>query len=430
MGSGGSSLEPYLDKKIRIFIQDQALYTMTEGFLRALGFTNVETTTVSGSYISSVQQLFQLLRKDDDIILVNPPLVVTSGTTKIKKDIHEFFRDLHRMMEQQNRKNSLQVISRCIPIFAEAKLLQMRERLLFGLAEFGVSAAFILKPQESLVGLSARAQKELKAELMRERFDEIKEYLIEFLTMDREEVLENIKNRLSEEELQKKKLEADRYMAEAEELKKTGNFEEAINAYKKAIDAYPQNVDAYLESGKAYVRIQKYTRALQRFQQATTIAEDLPTPNQEIGNMRVKQVKEMIERGEDPDSPEIKQYMSEAVEHFGVALKKASELKPLGEDQTEDIAKESVAKIAGQMFKLGLGEDLGSDHPFTRQLASIAGSALNDISKDDPGHKHPAQLIGMGLAAIEMGNFDDAERHLFMASKDKEHFSDACFELN
>ncbi|MDH5542983.1 MAG: tetratricopeptide repeat protein, partial [Nitrospinota bacterium] len=321
MGPGESGvatadiLEEHLDKKIRLFIFDKSTLSQSENFLRALKFNNVEVSPVPASYISAIQQLYLLLKKDDDLILVNPPLTVVNGKTKIKKDITEYFSELKRLVHQKSKSDSIELLSKCVPIFPEANMLQIREKLLLSLAEFGITGAFILKQQESLIGLSQAAQKEKKAELMAERFNEIRTYLIDHFSTNPDDAIKNIRLKMDEKELTRKKKESQKWMSQAEEYKKTKNYEEAINCYKKAIDAYPKDPAAYMESGKTYVRIQKYSRALERFKQASEISEDLPTPNQEIGNLRITQAREMIAKGANPENPQVKELLRDAIDN-------------------------------------------------------------------------------------------------------------------
>ena len=436
MGPGESGvatadiLAEHLDKKIRLFIFDKSTLSQSENFLRALKFNNVEVSPVPASYISAIQQLYLLLKKDDDLILVNPPLTVINGKTKIKKDITEYFSELKRLVNQKSKSDSIELLSKCVPIFPEANMLQIREKLILSLAEFGITGAFILKQQESLIGLSQAAQKEKKAELMAERFNEIRTYLIEHFSTNPDDAIKNIRVKMDEKELTRKKKESQKWMNQAEEYKKTKNYEEAINCYKKAIDAYPKDPAAYMESGKTYVRIQKYSRALERFKQASEISEDLPTPNQEIGNLRITQAREMIAKGANPENPQVKELLRDAIDNFQTAFSKASQLKPL--DPYKDTApdKEATAKIASDIFRLNLNADFGHGNDIVKKLSGLANESLKNSTGIDPEQLHPSQTISLGLGALDRGDYEEAEKLLFMAAKNRDYFSDATHEIN
>jgi hypothetical protein len=58
----------------------------------------------------------------------------------------------------------------------------------------------------------------------------------------------------------------------------------------------PDEPEAYLEGGRMLVKKRKYTAAMRMFRDAEAVAEDLPTPNQEIGLLRVAQVKDYLDQ--------------------------------------------------------------------------------------------------------------------------------------
>ena len=424
------TLEEHLDKKIRLFIFDKSTLSQTENFLRALKFSNVEVTPVPASYINAIQQLYLLLKKDDDLILVNPPLVVINGKTKIQKEITDYFGELKRLSKQKSRDDSIGLLSKCVPIFSEANMLQIREKLLLALSEFGITGAFILKQQESLIGLSQTAQKEKRAELMAERFNEIRTYLIDHFNTNPDDAIQNIRIKMDEKELSRKKKEALKWMNQAEEYKKTKNYEEAINCYKKAIDAYPKDPQAYMESGKTFVRIQKYSRALERFKQASELSEELPTPNQEIGNLRIHQARELISKGTDQNSPEVKELLNDAIGNFKTAFSKASELKQLNPNKNDAPDKEAISKIASDIFRLNLGADFGHGNDIVKKLSQMANESLKSTVGVEIEQLHPSQSISLGLAALDSGNYEEAEKMLFLAARNRDFFADASYEIN
>ncbi|MDH5543050.1 MAG: tetratricopeptide repeat protein [Nitrospinota bacterium] len=436
MGAGNEAvdaedpLSDYLDSKIRLFINDKAILSQTKQFLLALKFTNIEVTNVDPSYTGALNQLLPLMMKDTDLILVNSPTAVRAGRTTIKKNILVFFHDFKRLLEDRSKRDSMTLISKCVPIFSEASLQQIREQLVVNLSKFGVSSAFILKQQESLVGLNPGEQKEKKNQQMVERFNEIKTYLIEYFNKDQDAAIQNIKSKQNEVELSRKKQEADNQMKKGAELKKAGRFEEAIDCYRKAIELYPDDPEAYMESGRAYTRVQKYSSAMTRFKQASEVSEDLPTPNKEIGNLIISQVKEKIRKGADPESPEIKKYLNSAVQNFESAMKKAEGLKKLSPDDSREPSIEAVSKIAGDIFKMNLGTLLGKDHEMVRKIGSLAHKTLNNAAGGNPEKLHPAQQITLGLGALEAGNYQEAEKLLFLSAKDEEHLADAAEEIN
>jgi tetratricopeptide (TPR) repeat protein len=424
------ALEKHLAKKIRIFISDKAIMSQLQNFLQALKFTNVEVAKVDFTYKGSIVQLAPILFRDDDLVIVSPPLSVATGKTVIKKDITDFFTDVKFFLENKGKMDTVKYLSKCVPIFSEAKLIQIREKCLLSLSELGVTAAFILKKQESMVGLSQSAAKEKKNELMIDRFNEIKGYLIEYFSEDRDDAISKIKERLDEKDLSKKKGEADGWMKKGQQLKEEGRFEEAIVCYRKAIDTYPQDAESYIESGRTYIKVNKHGRALGRFKEAKEVAEELPTPDKEIGNLVMMQVKAKIKGGADPNSPEIKKYLSAAVNSYKTALSKASTVKKINPDGKREPDKEALGRVAGDIFRTDVSSILGPKHEIVKELGALARESFKNSKNSPPEELHPAQLVTLALAAIDQSDFLEAEKLLFIAAADREFLSDAAEEIN
>ena len=425
-------LEPYLGAKIRLCIFDRMLLSQTQKVLTALKFKDVEAVSVNPGYIESVRQVAALLMEDAELVLLNPPLFVSSGRTKQEKSYNDFFSDL-KILVGRSRRNWMEYLAKGVPILAEASLSEIREMLLMSLAEYGVSAAFILAKQASLIGMTPDAKmEEAKAQLI-ERFQAIREYLIEYFG-ERDEALGRLKRRRDEmeeeQQLSASKGEAAKWMAEADKFKKSRDWEQAIMCYKRAIDAYPADPEAYLESGRAFVVVKQYPKALTRFRQAEEVARDLPTPNKEIGHLRVLQVTEMVDQGEPPDSPKVQALLAEAGNSFQRALDKAATIKPLHAGDDPDRAEKATLDIVQDIVKLNLEEVVGPRNPVAQELLAMATKALPQAAMTDPEQMPAAHLVVMGWNFFREGNSAEAERYLFLALKDKDQYDKTCSEIN
>ncbi|MBW1713311.1 MAG: tetratricopeptide repeat protein, partial [Deltaproteobacteria bacterium] len=213
-------------------------------------------------------------------------------------------------------------------------------------------------------------------------------------------------------------------------LKQAGNYEQAIQCYKRAIEALPESPEPYLESGRMHVKLKQYPKALRRFKEASEIARDLPTPNQEIGIMRVLQVRELIEQGYSPQSSGIEEFLNEAADHFEISLDKASRIKPLHADDDPDRPEKAVLEVANEIFKTNLAELLGTDHPIAQKIDALVTSAIFKASKDARQGLEPLRLISTAWYMFNSGQTGEAENFLFQAAKSEEYFEQACREIN
>ncbi len=426
----GDVLAPFREKPIHLFIFEKPLREQLRLILSALKFTNVVEHAAGSGYLESVKLLSQLLIKKDGLFLVNPPQAAVSqgGKVRVAKDITDYFSSIKVLLSKARRQETA-LMAKCVPVFQDIQFTQKRELTILQLSKFGIAGVFILKKQEPLGKLSPQLRKIRMQEQVMERFQEVREYLQDFLP-HLDGAKEIAQERQEELELSERKAKADAIMQEAAKAKQARDWDRAVLCYKRAIDIYPHDPDAYMESGKVYVRLQKYPRALMRFSQAQELAEGLPEPNKHIGLVRILQVQERIEQGDAPDSPDAMALLDEAIENFDVALKKAMEIKPLTADEEEGKrSRETVARIAGEIMKLDLKESLGKRHPAVRALGNMARTAIEQVAPEGVDQLPSSHLIFLGLAALDSQQFDEAERLLFRAAADKEAFEEACDEI-
>ena len=425
-------LDEFLGLDIRLFIFDRYLLSQIERVLAALHFSRVAAIPINGGYMESVRQLAPVLRDRPDLVLASPPLVVRGGGKTVTKELRDFFSDVRILLSKKDN-DGMDLLGRCLPVVVEASLSEIRERLLLTLAEFGVSGAFILGKQAPLMGLPPAKKTALAQEQLIERYNELKAYLTEYLT-GRDDAFEQLKSqqteRAEEADLTRRKAEADRWMAEADKLKKARNYDQAIACLKKAVQALPDDPEPYLETGRTHVKMKAYPKALSWFRQAGEVAEDLPAPDEEIGQMRLTQVKEMIEQGTSPNDPEIKAYLDEAADHLSLALEKAAAIKPLHDADTTNRADDIVLAIANGIFKSELANSLGLHHPLVHKINALAGQALADVSGEDPDRMTPMQQISLGWSLFNQGQFNQALDNLFQALESGEYFRETATEIN
>lgn len=426
---GNDSLAPYLDSPVNLIIHDRMLRDQLRIILAMLGFGNVTVHPASRNYLENVRQTSQLLMKKKGLFLINPPQAIfgPGGKVRVKKEIPDFFLSVKSLVEK-TRRDVLKTMSQCVPIFPDIQLPQKREAMILKLAQHGVSGAFILTPQESLASLSPSYRKIRLEEQINERMKEVRDYLGEYLPhMDG--AVDKVMEKQEEIELSKRKDEADKWMEEGVKAKESGDFDRAVHCFTKAIELYPADPMAYLESGRAYTRLKQYPKALLRFNQAERVAESIPEPNKEIGTVRVLQVKDRLSRGESPKSPAIRELLEDALKHFETALKKAMKLKPLSPDDDKDPAAEGVTRIAGDIMKLNLQAMLGKGHPAVQKLSGLVRKAFDAATPGQAEQAPPNQLIVLGLAALNDGDYLAAERLFFKAAKDETLFAEACNQI-
>ncbi|MBI5178895.1 MAG: tetratricopeptide repeat protein [Nitrospinae bacterium] len=419
---GTDPLQPYRNNNIRLFIRDASLRQQAQTIMeKLLNFTNVASINPGQSNKDNIEKLCRLLMTEDSHVLFSPPPAKgNSAETKIEA-LNDFLLSVQARIRQSGKELEKinRYMSRIVPILEEAENYQMRMKYIMALAEFRITDVFLLPYPES---------KQMEGQIQ-ERLPILHNYLIEHFT-EKEQRLERIEASKAEADLSERKQEAEKLMRQAEDYKRTGNYEEAVQCYNKAIDVMPDDPSAYIESGRGYTKLKKYNRAIQRFTEAEEVAEEIPAPNQEIAAVRIVQVKEMIAQGLDPDSPEIEKLLNEAVGHYKAALGKASELKPLHQDDKSDRSAEAVSKIAGAIFKLELAETLGSRHAAVKELGTLARDSLQSAVKGTEEELPPSQMICLALADVDKGEFEAAEKLLFKAAADKKYTLEASRELN
>ena len=219
-------------------------------------------------------------------------------------------------------------------------------------------------------------------------------------------------------------------MSEAARHKKKGEFDAAINLLRQAIETYPKDIEPYLESGRLYVRKKEYGRALSRFSQAEELFMDAPAPNQEIGAMRLTQVKEKIEAGADPADPEITAWVNEAVANYQQAHAKAVEVAGRVSGDQGLSQDGNIAAIGQELLKWDLGELLGAGHPAVKDLFSLVEQTTEGLDKMPIEQLTGRQCVSLGLLALEKGDLINAKKYYFQGLKDRERFAEVCTEVN
>ncbi len=367
--------------RLHVFISDRILTDQIQRILSALKFTNVTVQKASANYLENARQLVKILIQEQGLVLTGPPLELRDarGGVVSQKNIKDFFINVQTLL-QKCHKDDTRFLHRCIPIFQDISFLQKRESIILGLAPFGIATAFILKKQDSLMGLHPSRRQALLQEQLMERFQEMRAYLEEFLP-NMEGALEKTLEKKEEMELSLRKEESDQWLAKAEEFKRAQDFNQAVQCYHRAIELFPANPQLYLESGRTYVRLRKYPLAFQRFRQAEEVSAAMPLPNMEIGVLRMTQVREMVDEGAAPDSPEVMSLLEEAVGSFQTAFTKASKIPELAQTdgKPRNRSQEALMDIAGEIFKLDTETLLGKNHPAVIALRTEARGALGKV---------------------------------------------------
>lgn len=422
-------LAPYKEEPLHLFVRDKALREQLGVILTILGFMNVKVHPTEGGYLDNVRRLGALLVQSQGIFLINPPLIIygQGGQGKVVKELPDFFNDLSLVL-QRSKKGAAHIIAKCVPVFPDIQFAQKREKTIAAVAGFGVTGCFILKPQESLSGLNPNFYRLRMKEQIMERLEELREYLEEYLP-HREGAFDRLMQKREERELSERKAEADTWMRNGQKARAGGDFEHAIECFKKAIDLFPQDPEAYLESGRVYVQVRQYPKALLRFSQAEEVAESIPEPNKEIGNVRVEQVKERVGNGESPDGPGIMELLEDALANFEAALKKAERIQAINAERGEPQNTEGISKLAGEIMKLDLKSVLGKRHPMVKRFGDLARDSFKKIASADPSALEPRQLLFLGLAAMDDKNWLEAEELFFRAADVPEVFAEACSEI-
>ncbi|WP_156360609.1 tetratricopeptide repeat protein [Dethiosulfatarculus sandiegensis] len=418
-------LGPYLEVPVKLFIADSALLKQTKAVLEQLKFQDVRSIAVQANYFMAMRQLFSELTNFEGVVLVNhPPQKVkdTAGMSYEDMNFEDFYKGV-ASFNKSSRRNTADLLNKCVPIFISAQDSDIRMRIVEELFSYGIMAAFMLRVQDYRMPA---------AEQLEERIRELQDYLLEFF-LHRNQKLTEFKEYKSAEDLKERRAKSENLMAEVERLKQAKEFDKAIALCRQAIEVLPTDPGAYLESGKLLVKKKKYPPALQMFRDAEKVADDLPAPNQEIANLRVEQVKDYVhkrkEAGLPIDQGVLDNYLKEANESFKAAIKKAERIQAVRSQGQEERRKDAVAGIAENILTLGVQELLGPGNPLVRQLGQLAQETLSNTIQGE-GELAPKHLVQFGLLAFFDGDLPKALNYLKKASQDPESFEDACKKLN
>ena len=424
--------ESIREKKVHLFIHDQVLPQQSRWALNKLGFQEIGETRVKPGYFEAVRQLPALLSSRPDLVLVNPPLALGPVGKRVTKEFRDFFSDVSLLLSRTGA-DPMDRLSLCVPLFTEAQLTEIRERFLLSLAEYGVTGAFILAKQDSLLGLRGESKEEALRDHLEQRKGEIRSYLEEYF-QDRDQALERLKARremhLEEEELTRRRQEAEKWMREGQQLKKSGNYEQAVKCYKRAIEALPDSPEPYLESGRSHVKLRQYPLALRRFKEAGQVAEELPIPDKEIGVMRVQQVQELMGQGYPASHERVVVFLGQAAVHFQRSLDKAARITPLHKGDDPRRGERSVMEVTNTILKTNLTELLGPRHPMAQKISAMTTEAMAKHGPGETQEPAPLQLIGTGWHLFNTGKLSEAEQHCFQAAEAEDFFQTACREIN
>lgn len=424
--SGGESpLAPYLATPLKLFVHDRALAAQLTTVLAQLGFASLSQVAVKPSFFEAMRQLYGEVTGFDGLVLVNHPPKRVSDSSGIS-DQDMAFADFYKGVASFNtssRRSTADLLGKCLPVFVSPQDADIRMRIVSELFGFGIMAVFMLSVQP--LGMS-------KEEQLDERKYELGQYLQEFFeTRDRK--VQEYKEYKSAEELAERRAQAERLMAEVEQLKTAGDFEKAIAICRQVTEVLPTDPDAFLEGGRLLVKRKKYPPAMQMFRDAEKVAEDLPTPNREIAALRIAQVKDHVNNrrraGQAVDESKVAQWMAEAVEGFSTALNKSEKIRAVDAAAAAVKRTDFQAGIAEEIMTQNLGAFLGEDSEHLRALNHLARDTLENKVKG-ADELDPRYLTQFGLMAFQDGDVDEAERILVQAAQNPETFQDACTKLN
>ena len=421
----GTPLGPYKDTHVRLFIADPVLLKQIYEVLANLGFGQVSIVKADPNYFQAMRQLYGDLRGFEGLCLVNQPMRKMSDSSGRQYSDHgfkDFFEGVASFFEKANR-NPADYIKNCVPVFVAPQDQDIRSRYIEELFPFGIVGAFML----GVLDYHAKHDEQIE-----ERTNELHAYLLEYF-QQKNRKLSELKEYKSAAELRERKAKADGIMAEVEKLKAALDFDKAIALCRQVIDLLPTDPEPYLESGRLLVKKKRYPPAMQMFNDASKISEQSPAPYEEIGNLRVAQTKDYVEKkrsmGQEPDPGVIKGFLDEAAQNYDQALKKAKNIKALQNSDQSAKRQDAVAGIAEKLLTLELDEVLGADHPFINRLGKLAHDSLRDQVRGD-GELPSKYLIQFGLSELNEGNFDEAEKLFFQAAEHKDQFSSACTRIN
>ena len=417
-------LDPYLDTEIRLFIYDSFMCRQVLGALSRLGFSRLGLSQVSPNYFEAMRQLFAELKGNQSIFLVNHPLQSGGGSHRVYSDpgFRDFFDGVASFAAGKSGE-ACPLLSRCLPVFIGPQDPEVRENLIKQLLPHGIMGAFMLQP--SVPGMPSDSQIE-------ERTQELFDYFLDYFRQ-RDNKLAQFREYKSAAELKEARIKANQIMREVAELKAAKDYDRAVALCRQAISVLPTDPEAYLEGGRILVRKRRFTSAMAMFRDAEAVAEAAPEPNQEIGNLRVEQVKEYLREtqaaGKKPDRKFVDGCLAEAVENFGAAMQKAEKVTAFDGDQVTAKRQSLQAALAENLLSLGLSEMVGDDNPHWLKMLDMARDKLPDAG-EDAAKLEPKYHIQFGLMAFSQGDYDKAEAELFKACEYPETFDKAATKLN
>ena len=420
-----NALDEHLQTPIKLFIAEPNLLRQLKEALAALGFKQINEVAVNHNYFQAARQLYGEALGFDGLLLVNhPPQRLKDSTGRSYED--PTFADFYGSVASFNkstRRQASDFLRNCIPVLAAAQDADIRQRIIEDLFPYGIMAVFLLNVQP--MGIPKQDQVD-------ERAHELDVYFSEFF-LQKSRKLDQFKEFKSAEDLRQRREKSEKLLAEVKELKSLGQYDKAIALCREAAKVLPSDPEPYLEGGRLLVKKRKYPPAMQMFQDAEKVAEDLPAPNQEIGNLRVVQVKDYVERckqaGTQPSQEKIAEYLNEALENFQTALGKADSIKTLSRDKQEEKRQAAALAISDSIMTSGLGEVLGERHPMVAKLGLLAGETLHKHMPEG-GAMDPRYQVQFALMAFLEGKVSWAVDQLEQAAGNPELFDDACQKLN
>ena len=415
----------YKGTPVRLFIADPVLLKQVYAVMGNLGFTEVSIVKVNTGYYQAMRQLYSELRQFDGLYLVNqPPRTITDSSGRQYSDhgFKDFFDGVASLFKKANR-NPADQLSKCVPIFVAPQDQDIRGRYIEELFPFGIVGAFMLQ----VLDYHAKPDEQIE-----ERTSELHDYLLEYFRQ-KDQKLTELKEHKSAADLRERRTKADQLMQRVEKLKEAKEFDKAIALCRQVIEVLPSDPEPYLESGRMLVKKKRYPPAMQMFNDASKVAEASPVPHEEIGNLRVEQTKNYIEKkramGREPDPKIVQGFLDDALKSYGAAIEKAKNIATLRPEQQETKRRDAVAGITENLLTLELEEVLGSEHPFIAKLGKMARDSLSEQVRGDA--ELPVKyLIQFGLSELHEGNFNEAERLFFKAAQYEDQALAACSRIN
>ena len=414
--------------KIAVFVHDEAMRRHTLITLKHLGFENVVDNAVPKNYFQALGRVVPIIASNNDLVLINLPSrprpnAQMGDVNPIFDEIQTMYSDIKNHLAKR-ASDPLKPLAKTVPLIEVGDYL--REKLIEVLFKFRVPAAFFMSALPSTKGMQGPRKDRQARENLATHLEELTEYLTQYFR-EKDEMVARVDEKLSERELSEKKKKYDELMDQAEEFKKRADYDKAITLLRQAIEVYPKDIDAYLESGRLHVRRREYGKALSRFGQAEDLFQEAPAPNKEIGNVRLLQVKEKIEAGEDPNGPEIKELLAEAAASFEEAHEKAEDMvkKHQGDPDFE-----APLAVGNEIIKWNLTDILGAKHPAIRDFMKIAQKSTEGLDQLPVDALSTSQCLALALQAIEERDFKRAMKYYFRAIRDKRSFTEVCTEIN